>query len=113
MEEKHIDLLKEILKEIKKTKKKFKKFIIYINENKEINNSLSQEIKLNLKELIKLWKNTNDNDLYYFFNMKVYHSHINRQFNTDFLNNMWDDYIISGLKFRTKILYLNSSIKKK
>jgi len=98
--------LLEIIKEIKITKKKFKKVIIYINENEDIKNSLSEVIKDNLKELIKMWQNNEDAEFDYYFEMKKYHTYINKQFTNEILNNMWEDYIESGLSFRVKLMFL-------
>jgi len=107
MDSSKVLLMLEIMKEIKITKTKFKKVIIYINENKDINNSLSEVIKDNLKELIKLWKNNKDVEFDYYFDMKNYHTYINKQFTNEILDNMWEDYIRSGLSFRTKLMFLS------
>ena len=96
----------EVIKEIKLTREKFKKVIIYINENKDINNSLSKLVKKNLTELITLWQNYKNKGFDYYFDMKEYHSYINKQFTDKILDSMWEDYIKSGLEFRAKILFL-------
>ena len=48
------------MSKIKDTKSKFKKIIKFINENQEINNQLTSEMKIHFKYLIELWKNNDD-----------------------------------------------------
>ena len=105
-----------IMSEIKDTKSKFKKFIKFINENEQINDQLSNEIKIHLRHLINLWNNNNDANIDdnhintdYYFQMKEHHSHINinGMINDESLNEMWKDYLLSGMEFRVKLLGLN------
>ena len=101
------ELYNKCMKDIKNTKSKFGKIIKFINENSEIKDELSPNVKLHLKELIKLWKNNADANIEYYFNMKDHHSYINENIENDTLKIMWDDYIENGLKFRVKLMRLN------
>tara|TARA_B100001093_G_C26154120_1_gene728741 strand:- start:52 stop:411 length:360 start_codon:yes stop_codon:yes gene_type:complete len=92
---------------IKDTKTKFKKIVRFINNNQEINNQLTPEIKTHLKHLINLWNNNDDANIEYYFEMKEHHSYINGQIENENLERMWDDYLKSGLEFRTFLLKLN------
>jgi len=93
----------------KETKKKFCKIIKFINnrKNKKINKELTPEIKKHLKHLIKMWKNSENVDMEYYFKMKEHHTHINGRIENEILKKMWDEYFMSGLEFRTKLMALN------
>ena len=111
------NLHNNIMSEIKATKSKFKKIIKFINENKQINDQLSGEIKNHLRHLIKLWQNNNDANIDnnhinadYYFQMKEHHSHINGMIKDENLNKMWKDYLVSGMEFRVKLMGLNNTV---
>lgn len=97
---------------IKDTKSKFGKIIKFINENQEINNQLTPEMKTHFKYLINLWKNNEDANIEYYFKMKEHHSHINGKIENKSLKQMWNDYLKSGLEFRCELLKLNELCNK-
>ena len=89
---------------IKYTKTRFGKIIKFINENQEINNQLTPEMKTHFKHLIELWQNNEDATIEYYFKMKDHHSHINGKIENENLKQMWDDYLKGGLEFRCDLL---------
>lgn len=108
------ELYKNIIIAIKDTKTKFEKIIIFIEQNEDINKSLTSKIKFHLNILTELWKNNeNENNieildvLEYYFNMKEHHSHINGHIENETLKKMWNEYIECGLKFRCNLMKLN------
>jgi len=92
---------------IKNTKSQFGKIIKFINQNQEIYNQLTSEMKTNLKQLIQLWNNNAGANIEYYFKMKEHHSYINGQITNETLKTMWDDYIKSGLELRLRAMRLN------
>tara|TARA_B100000085_G_scaffold274044_1_gene290223 strand:+ start:583 stop:936 length:354 start_codon:yes stop_codon:yes gene_type:complete len=92
---------------IKNTQSKFRKIIKFINQNQEINNQISAEMKTHLRHLIQLWKNNDDANIEYYLKMKEHHSHINGKIENETLKEMWDDYIETALKFRVDLMKLN------
>ena len=102
----------EVYNKIKDTKSKFIKIIKFINENQEINNQLTSEMKTHLKYLIELWKYNDDANIEYYFKMKDHHFHINGKIENENLKKMWDDYLESGLEFRCTLLQLNELCNK-
>jgi hypothetical protein len=96
---------------IKNTKSKFGKIIKYINQNKEINNQFTPEMKTNLNQLVKLWNNNADANIEYYFTMKEHHSFINGKIENENLKTMWNDYLKCGLEFRVDLLKLNELCK--
>ena len=97
---------------IKDTKSKFGKIIEFINNNKEINNQLTVEMKTHLKYLINLWKNDDDANIEYYFKMKEHHSHINGKIENKNFKKMWDDYIKKCSELRIGLLKLNELCNK-
>ena len=97
---------------IKNTKSKFTKIIEFINQNQEINNQNSTEMKTHLRHLIQLWNNNDDANIEYYFKMKEHHSHINGKIENEILKEMWEDYIKSGLEFRVDLMKLNNLCNK-
>lgn len=97
------------MQEEKDIKKKFIKIVKYINEN---NLNLSSNCKKNLKGLIQQWnkKDKNSDD---YFDMKNFHTYITGELNEmgGEIKELWDDYLMSGLRFRTKLLRLNHEIQ--
>lgn len=97
------------MKEEKDIKKKFTKIVNYINGN---NLKLSSDCKKNLKGLIQQWnkkdKNTDD-----YFDMKNFHTYITGELDElgGEIKELWDDYLMSGLTFRTKLMHLNHEIQ--
>ena len=106
------ELYKKSMFVIKNTKSKFRKIIKFINQNKEINNQISEEMKTHLRHLIQLWKNNDDANIEYYFKMKEHHSHINGKIENETLKEMWEDYIKSGLEFRIDLMKLNDLCNK-
>ena len=106
------ELYKKSMFVIKNTKSKFIKIIKFINQNKEINNQISEEMKTHLGHLIQLWKNNDDANIEYYFKMKEHHSHINGKIENETLKEMWEDYIKSGLEFRIDLMKLNDLCNK-
>ena len=98
------EIYTEVMLKIKLTKKKFTVFIKYTNENKI---KLNDEISEHLKKLIKLWNSNSDANIDYYFKMKEHHTHINGNIDDIILNQLWIDYINSGLDLRTTLLKLN------
>jgi len=97
---------------IKNTKSKYGKIIKFINQNQEINNQLTSEMKTNFKHLIQLWKNNGDANIEYYFKMKEHHSYITGKIENETLKTMWDDYLKSGLEFRCDLMNLNNLCNK-
>lgn len=89
------------------TKKKFSKIIKFINKNQKIKNELTSEILINLKFLIKMWNNNNNQNMEYYFKMKDHHSHINGRIKNKILDKMWIEYLKCGLKFRLELMKSN------
>ena len=106
------ELYNKSMDAIKNTKSKFKKIIKFINQNQEINNQLTSEMKTNLKHLIQLWDNNDDANIEYYFKMKEHHSYINGQIENETLKTMWEDYIKSCLQFRCDLMELNDLCNK-
>ena len=46
----------------------------------------------------------------YYFQMKEHHSHINGMIKDENLNKMWEDYLVSGMEFRVKLMGLNNMV---
>ena len=97
------------MQEEKDIRKKFIKIVNYINEN---NLKLSSDCKKNLKGLIKQW-NKKDKNMEDYFDMKNFHTYIISELNElgGEIKELWDDYLMSGLTFRTKLLKLNQEIQ--
>ena len=106
------ELYNKSMRAIKNTKSKFGKIITFINQNQEIYNQLTSEMKTNLKYLIQLWKNNGDANIEYYFKMKEHHSYINGQIENETLKTMWDDYIKCCLEFRCDLMVLNDLCNK-
>ena len=83
-------------------KKNFINIINYINKNKI---PLSDEIKLNLTDLIIKWnqKNKSIDD---YFEMKNNHTYLNEYMTelNEEIKILWNEYIINAMEFRTLLM---------
>ena len=96
---------------IKQSKKKFVNIMKYIHANNDIEKELTSDIKSNLNQLNRLWKNNEDANIEFYFKMKEYHSKINGKFKNETLIIMWDEYIMSCIQLRCQLLKLNQLCK--
>lgn len=92
---------------IQATKSKFLEIIKHIDNDPEINNQFSPEMRAHLKQLHQLWQNNDDANIEYYFKMKDHHCHINGRIENETLKTRWDDYLVSCSSFRCDLLSLN------
>ena len=95
--------------EEKKIKKKFTKVVKFINNN---NLNLSIDCNKNMKGLIKQW-NKKDKNIQAYFDMKDFHSYITGELDEKGgeIKELWVDYLMSGMTFRTQLMVLNHKIQ--
>ena len=96
--------------EEKEIKKKFTKVIKHLNINN--NGNFTNDCKGNIKDLIKKW-NKKDKNIQDYFDMKNNHTYITGELDETGgeIKELWVDYLMSGLTFRTKLMRLNHDLQ--
>lgn len=97
------------MKEEKDIKNKFIKVVKFINNN---NLNLSSDCNKNLKKLIQQW-NKKDKNIQAYFDMKDFHTYITGELDEKGgeIKELWVDYLMSGMTFRTQLMMLNQEIQ--